>query len=458
MNFMRKYLLIFILLGSIIDGYCQVNNSTIKLSIPEAKTFAIQNNRYIQAARIDIKTADKQVWETIATGLPQINADANYLHQFVVPELSFGPYLDLNELPDGVPLYKDDIQNAYKNSPAIPLGVKNNTTINLTLSQLIFNGEYLVGLQASRVFKQLSEKSLVKTEDMTKESVESTYCLVLVLGENVKVLKNSLKYTEKTYDEMVKMNEQGFNEETDVDQMKISRSNIQTLITSLESQKEISMKLLKFQLGVDFSQTIVLTDSLPGILEAGSMQYLAPPEYDVNKSIDYQLIIDQVQVSSLLLKREKSKVLPSLAAFYRHQEQTNQPSFNFAVKDVIGATLSVPILSSGMRASRIDQAKFNLEKSLLAKDNTEQGLIMDYETAKSNFVTAYSNYMTNKESMMLSKKVYDKTVIKYQEGVSTSLDLTQNINQFLTSQQLYYNAILSLLNAKAKLDRILGIN
>ena len=141
--------------------------------------------------------------------------------------------------------------NAYKDTPPVSLGVKNNTTFDFTLSQLIFSGEYLVGLQATRVFKEISEKTLVKTEDQTKESVAETYYLVLVLGENVRVLNESLKSVDQTYNEMVKMNQQGLNEETDVDQIKISRSNIQTLITSLESQKEISLKLLKYQLGVD---------------------------------------------------------------------------------------------------------------------------------------------------------------------------------------------------------------
>ena len=143
------------------------------------------------------------------------------------------------------------------------------------------------------------------------------------------------------------MNQQGLNEETDVDQIKISRSNIQTLITSLESQKEISLKLLKFQLGVGFDQNVELTDSLPGIVRQANIQYLASPEFNVNNSIDYQMLSTQEKISELMLKREKSKYLPTISAFYRHQEQTNQPAFNFAVKDVVGAALSLPIVTSG---------------------------------------------------------------------------------------------------------------
>jgi len=457
MNFMRKYFFMFMLLGLMTEGSGQDKKEILKLSISEAQTFALQNNRTIQSSRIDIKSANKRVWETMATGLPQFNIAANYLHQFKIPELSFGPFLDIDALPDGT-ITKSDIQDAYKDSPPISLGVKNNTTIDFTVSQLIFNGEYIVGLQASKVVKQMTEKSLVKTEDLTKESVAGTYYLILVLNENVRLLKESLKSVDQTYKELVGMFEQGLNEDTDVDQIRINKSNIQTLVTSLESQKDISVKLLKFQLGVGFDQVIELTDSLPGMIEQGNIQYLASPEFDVNNSVDYQLVSFQEKISDLLFRREKSKYLPTISAFYRHQEQTNQPAFNFAVKDVVGASLTIPIVTSGMRNAKVSQANYELEKSRLTKENTEQSLIMEFETARSTYQTAFSNFTSNRESMELSKKVYDKTVIKYKEGVSSSLDLTQNQNQFLTAETNYYNSILTLLNAKAKLDRILSGN
>jgi outer membrane protein len=248
------------------------------------------------------------------------------------------------------------------------------------------------------------------------------------------------------------------NEETDVDQVNISRSNILTLLTSMESQREISMKLLKYQLGLEFNNTLVLTDSLRTIVDQGNLRYLSSPEFLVENSVDYQLIGVQEKISEMLLRLEKSKYMPTVSAFYRHQEQTNQPSFNFAVKDIVGANLNFPIVTSGMRSSRVAQAKYDLEKIRLNRIDAEQGLIMEFETARNTYVTAYSNFTLNRESMDLSKKVFDRTVIKYREGISSSFELAQNQNQFLTAETNYYNSLLSLLNAKAKLDRILRIN
>ena len=455
MNFMRKYLLMFIILGTITEGFGQDKKEIFKLSISDAQAFALKNNRTIKSAKIDVSSMDKQIWASIATGLPQFNFDANYQHQFVIPELNLGPYLDVNSLPDGI-VNKSDLLNAYKNSPSYALGVRNNTVFNFTISQLIFSGEYIVGLQASKVVKQVTEKALVKIENQTEETVATTYYLVLVLDENARVLRESLKSTDQTYSDLVKMNQEGFNEETDVDQMKIGRSNILTLITSIDAQKELSMKLLKYQLGIGFDQPVLLTDSLPGIIAQGNIKYLSSPEFDVKNSIDYKMISDQEKVSSLLLKRQQSKQLPTISGFYRHQEQSNMPAFNFAVKDIIGVTLSLPIITSGLRNANIGMAKYDLMKTRLNKENIEQGLILEFETARSSYQTAFSNFTTNKESMLLSKKVYDKTVIKYKEGVSTSFELTQNQAQFLTAESNYYNSVLSLLNDQAKLDRILS--
>jgi outer membrane protein len=457
MNLIRKCLLTFIIPVLVTAGFSQDNKEPLKLSITEAQVYALQNNRAVQAARIDIDIAGKKVWETITMGLPQLNLATNYQHQFVVPQLILGRYLDVNSLPDGA-ITKVDILSAYKESPAVSLGVKNNTTFDFTLSQLIFSGEYIVGLQATKVFKEISEKSLVKTEAQTKESVAGTYHLILVLGENIRVLSESLKAIEQMYGDMVKMNQQGFNEETDVDQIKINKTNIQTLITSMESQKDVSVKLLKFQLGVDFGKEVILTDSLPGVINSGNMEYLSSPVFNVETSIDYQMISNLEKASALSLKREQSKVLPTFSAFYRRHEQLNKPSFNFNVKDMVGVSINVPIFSSGMRASKISQARFDLEKSRLNTENVSQSLIMEYESAINGYKTAFSNFINNRESMMLSKKVYDKTIIKQHEGVSSSFELTQNQNQFLTAESNYYSSVLSLLNAKAKLDRILSNN
>jgi outer membrane protein len=147
MNIIQKYFLTIIVLGLAFKGFSQENKEVLRLSITEAQDYALQNNRSVKAAKTDIGIIEKQVKENLAIGLPQFNMAGNYLHQFVVPELSFGQYLDVNSLPDEGYLTKQNVLDAYKDAPSIPLGVANNTTFDFTVSQLILSGEYLVGFR-----------------------------------------------------------------------------------------------------------------------------------------------------------------------------------------------------------------------------------------------------------------------------------------------------------------------
>lgn len=459
MNLIRKGLIMLVILGFINEGFSQENAEPIKLSVIDAQNYALKNNRAIQSSKIDIEIAKKKIWETTAIGLPQLTFATNFTHQFDIAQFPMGGGLNADSLAKmgtDVPLTNTNLLKKFTRPTMTPMGTANNTTFDFSLSQLIFSGEYIVGLQAARVFKEISEKSFAKTEIQTKESVANSYYVVLVLGENLKVLKSSYQAIDQTYNEMVKMNEQGFTEQTDVDQLKIGKSNVQTVITSLEAQKEVSMKLLKLQLGVDFAQNIELTDSLSGIINQNNLTYLVSMDFNVENSVDYQLMNTQEKLMELSLKREKSKFLPTIAAYYRHQELLNEPLINFQPKDILGVSLNIPIFTSGQRLSQVSQAKLNLDKTRLSKNDVGQSLVLEFESAHSAYQTAFSNFTINKESMDLSKRVYDRTIIKYREGVSSSFELTQNQNQYLTAESNYFNSVLSLLGAKAKLDRILN--
>ena len=56
----------------------------------------------------------------------------------------------------------------------------------------------------------------------------------------------------------------------------------------------------------------------------------------------------------------------------------------------------------------------------------------------------------------ITKSIRDKTLIKYKEGISSSLEVTQTQNQYPNSETDYLSAMLELLNAKSRLDKVLG--
>lgn len=447
-------------IGHVVSAQDSQQADTLFLNLKQAQECAIKYNANSKNSRLDMAIAKKKIMEVTAIGLPQINAQLNYQHLFVVPELNFGgsTFLTTN-LPAGTPITSDDILNnsvylGYQPGSPIPLAVKDNLTLDITVSQLVFSGEYLVGLQASKVYYQISQQSNEKTELDLKESVSNTYSLLLVLEQTLKVLNQSYENLKSTLAEMQAMNEQGFIENTDVDQIELTTLNLENGVNSLSRQLDAARQLMKFQLGVPFDNTIVLTESLESVAGEMPVESITTTKFDLKNNINYKILNTSVALADLNLKREKSTYIPSIAAFYRHQEKANQPAFDFNPKDVFGLTMNIPIFASGSRMSKVGQRRLELEKATNTRDNVANGLELEFINVRNELISAYDKYLNDQKNIALTQRVYDKTLAKFKEGMSSSLDLTNAQNQYLTAQSNYYNAVYALIAAKNKLNKL----
>lgn len=432
----------------------------VALSLKQAQEYALENNTNAKNSLIDLELAKKKIWETLSIGLPQLNATANYQHLFEVPEISFGgsTYLTTG-LDPGTVITAGDILNeavymGYIPGDPIKLGVKDNVTLDITLSQLIFSGEYLVGVQASKVYYLLSDQAKVKSELDIREAIANTYSLALVLEQSQNTLSQSLENVNTSLSEMRAMYEQGFIENTDVDQMELNSLNLTNSLNSMQRQVEATRDLLKFQMGMPFENSILLTDKLENITGEVTMETLVATSFNLNQNINYQMMETQEKLSEYSLKREKTTYLPSLAAVYQHTEKLKKPEFDFAPTDLIALSMSIPLFSSGQRNSKVQQRKLELKKIVNNKQNVANGLQLEYDNAMNELTTAWTSYLNNKKNIELTKRIYDKMQIKYKEGISSSLDLTNAQNQYLTALGNYYNANYALITAKNKLDKL----
>jgi len=218
----------------------------VKLSLQEAVQLALKNNTNIMNSELDLKSAKKRVWETIATGLPHVDASGTYTHIFKVPTLSF-PSADLSydkpegvENPGGVDLGNG--QHLYlvnKPGPSIELGVKNNITYDFTLSQLIFSGSYLVGLQASKVYYGYTEQTAEKTRQDVIETVINTYNMIKLAEESRKILSQNLENINKTLYEVSEMNKHGLVAKTDAEQLEITGKTFKNALNQIESNLDM---------------------------------------------------------------------------------------------------------------------------------------------------------------------------------------------------------------------------
>ena len=427
-------------------------------TLEEAVNYAVNFSYSVQTSAIDLEIAKKKIWETTAIGLPQVSGTLSYQHIFTVPEMSFpATVLTENRTPStysGVAVGADSVFLSMTEGSKIELGAANSTTLDFTVSQLIFSGEYIVGLRASKVFREMSEQNLAKSKLDIRESVTRSYYLVLVMEENLRILKETQQITDKNMADIVALNEQGLVESTGVDQLRIIKANVDNTVANIERGARITKSLLKFQMGIPVEREISLSDKLEQTFdEAGFNTYLQTA-FDPTTTIDFKIVETAEKLQKLSYDRQKTTFLPSVAAYYRHQKLFNAPEFNFQPADVVGLSVNIPIFSSGMRVSQTQQAKMELNKMQLAKLQATEGLQIQYQTNINDFQTAYSDYLTNKQNLELSKKIFDQTMIKYKEGMASTTDLHQTETQYLQTQGSYFTALNNLLGAKTRLDKL----
>ena len=440
-------------------------DSILNLSLTEAIEYAKTNNLTLKNAQLDIESAEKKVWETTAIGLPQVNGSLNYQHiPGEIPTFAFG--MDsttamlygfiLESLSSEGYNPSPDLQNRL-NAPGQPmtLGVKNSTTYSITVSQLVFSGEYIVGLQASKTYLQISKLSHEKQELDLHANVLNSYISILVLEKNLGIIKNSVKNMELLVKETKMLNQQGFLESTDADQLQITLNTLVNAEKTIERQKDISYMLFKILLGADFNTKLLLKDNLD-LLYGQLIGKSVSGQFQLTNNIDYKMLDNQVKISALSLKREKTKYLPTISAFYNYQDKTNKASFDFTINHIIGVNLDVPIFSSFQRNAQVQQAKIEYQKSLNNQKLLENNLQTQAQQLRFNLESALEKYEVTKQNVKLSKNVFDNSSKKYKQGMVSSMDLTQANNTYLQAESDNITALFELLQTKIELQKILN--
>ncbi|TXG37412.1 TolC family protein [Seonamhaeicola maritimus] len=438
---MKNRLIIFFSLLSSLTLFSQENHS---FSLQEAIEYALENNRNIKNADLNILAAQQQVWETTARGLPQISGAVDYSINIKRPL---------------------DIEMFEEDNPFRFLFPKHNLTPSVTLNQLLFDGGYIVGLQANKVFLEISENAKNKTVNEIETNVVSAYNNALLTKESIGITKNNIKVLAENLKETQKIFENGLTEEEDVEQLQLTLSSLENNLRSLETLHDLSKGVLKILLGIDQLNTIELKDTLESLILENISLNLIGDTHEVSNNIDYKIAVNDVESKRLEYKLEKSEQLPKLNAFlsssYLGYSDSASNYFNgeqdWLFTAVGGFKLTVPIFSSFGGKAKRERAKIQWD---IAKNNlvdTENQLSIEFKNAKNEYQLAIDTYDNKQKNLALAEKIEKKNNIKYREGIASSFDLRQAQTQLYSSQQEYLQAIIDVINKKAALQNLLNL-
>lgn len=442
-----------LLMLSIASGAIAQEQEIYSFNLEECIEYALDNSYEIKNAQLDVQIGKRQVKETVGIGLPQVNGEVSYMNNFAIqtvflPAVFFDP-------------------NAEPGAPPTPVrfGVQHTGTAGINISQILFDGSYLVGLQAANTYQDLSIRSKEATEEEIAANVMKAYYGVLIAKERLDLMQANFNRLDTLLHETSIMQENGFAEQIDVDRIKLNYNKIVAEMENTKRMLALNYALLKFQMGMGVNQTLLIEGTLQDLrLEPYNVQSLED-SLQFNSRKDYRVVKTQLELEKLDLKNNIVANYPTLNAFmgigYNSGTNTLGDFTNFSENwfnyGNFGATLAIPIFSGMQRNSRIQIAKLEVQKAENDVFAFENMILQQIEQAKTDYNNALNTLEATKENVELAQRIYNVTKEKNQAGIGSNFEVVEADTDYKEAETNYYSSFYDVLVSKVDLEKALGI-
>ncbi|MDA0195407.1 MAG: TolC family protein [Bacteroidetes bacterium] len=427
----------------------------LKFSLKEAVAYALENNVMVKNAKLDHQASDNEVGEYLAIGLPQVNASVGLNDNFIIQK----SIVDVSRFPGSTA--------PPGTKQVIEFSTQYTGFMDVTLEQLIFDASYFIGLKAARTLKGLTYKDWKLSEIETTEAVTKAYYTALINQERLKLFERQLGTLDTLLQETITMNQNGFAERIDVSRIKVQYNNVNVEKNRFERIAALSVDLLKFQIGLPIRQFIELTENIQSITLEASQNDLV--NFDYSNRMEYSQLETNQTLQLINVQNLKSGYYPDLKAFaslgansggfmFRDVRQfdfggTNRNWFESAS---LGVTLNIPIFDSFQKRNQIQKVKLRLEQIDNQFDFLQNNIDLQILQANNDLQSATENLNAQEENLQLSREIYDVSIIKYQEGVGSNIEVINATTTYKESEINYYNALYDALIAQVDLQKALG--
>lgn len=443
----------------------QLVSAQMNFTLEEAIDYAIEHSNDIKSANLDIEDAEAQIMEIKSIGMPKLNGGVNYQYYYYVP---VSPVEDFITPAVYQVLEFEDVAGVepFVGPPDVfefRFFQRHNVSANLDASMVLFDGSYLTGLKASKLFRELTKKNVdVKIEDITA-NVTRAYMNILIstenkaiLERNIQNLKNSLREAEVSY-------ENGFIEQLDVDRLRLSLENIQTEYENIDQVIATSKDLLKFQMSYPLSDDISVSEDLETMVDLLSLNdNISTQEIDYSNRAEYGQIEMGYDLNALNVERFKKGYLPSVVAranynyLLQRDNLFDSDALGWIPQGSVSLGVNIPIYDGNEKKAKIKQAEIELKQINIQKEEFERGVQLQVKSAQQKLNQAVKTLSNRENALEIIQNIYEKTQIKFKEGVGSSIEVTQAEQQLYSAQANYISALYNLLISKTDLDIALG--
>ena len=403
----------------------------LSLSLSEAQDYAVATNRSLRNADLAVQKAYAQRWQTIAAMLPQV--DMSWAFQSMMGyEMVLG---------------------------AMPIAMNDNGTLGVTASVGI-NGQAIVGALLNSIAIDMQKLNLQQSEDNLRANVKSSYASVLVLEDVVKLLDASLKNIEDLAAMTQRSVDVGVAEQTTADQIQVRVNTLKNNINANKRSTQLAINALKVLLNVPVETELTLTSKLDDMLSAEAILQLLGKDFVLENNLSYQTLAKNVELAKTNVHMAGWAYGPTIAVGYQYSEKSyfgKSEGLNMTPPNALSVSVSMPLWSSGKRAAGVVEKKIALEEARNTFAETTDNLGIQNEQLRYNVQNGYETYLTEKDNMDVTQRIFESTTKKFNQGVASNLELVNASNDLITAQSTYVQAVLSLVNAQVELEKFLNL-
>ncbi|MDR2836588.1 MAG: TolC family protein [Bacteroidales bacterium] len=458
---MKKIILIALLIFPIIIS-AQEAGKSYSFSIKQAQQYAIDNNKTLKNSKIDVDIAKKQLWQVIAKGLPQVSGTIDYTTYFnysmslgLGGGSSFSPTPEQMAVLDAGDLALLQLLGSTMGG-GTEIKMKDAANAKIQVSQLLFSGEYILGIQMSKIAQMLVDINNEKSVLDIKESVTNTYYSSLIIQKSIEILDANIENLDQTLTKTQALFNTGMIEETGVDQLKMTISGLRSSKSALLRNAELNLNLLKLQLSLNPDDVITLTENFDDVFGSIDFSKVLDNTFDINDNVNMRLLEKQENLFERQVALKRWAYSPTLAGAYNHTEKLMKTDFDMNPKNLFALQLSIPIWSSGDRKAAVDEQRLELLKVRNNREIVSDQLLLQEKQLKFNLASALEQYSIQKENVALATKIYNNTELKFRQGVASSFDLIQANTSLLQAQSSFITSGMELLQAKLAFDKLIN--
>lgn len=417
-------------------------------SLKEAVDYAIIHHVQVKNSNLDLQNASAKINEIKAIGLPQVNGGVTYTNNLIIqrmfiPAKTFNPNAADGEIV------------------AAEFGVKNSGMANIGLSQLVFDGTYLLGLKASEVYKELSIKNLMQSKQQVAEGVMKAYYGILVNEKRLQILQANVGRLDTLLKETRALNKQGFVEKIDVQRLEVQSNNLKTELDNVIRIQDLGYSLLKFQMGYPMEEPIRLSLTLEQVdMKFNPLEENLPFNY--SNRIEYSILKTQEGLAELDVRSQKAGYLPRLLFNMSYGFTSGRKYFSDLVgqpwfdNSSLGFTLQIPIFDGFSKKYKTIQSQNNLQKVRQSYDLVKSSIDLQRSQSLITLKNSLESLKEQKSNLDLANEISRVTRVKYQQGVGSNLEVLNAESSIKESQANYFTSLYNALIAKVELEKANG--